>query len=97
LLVRRMAGRRTCPVCGQIYNVFFSPPRTDGMCDRQCAKLIHRTDDNEEVIRQRLIAYENQTMPLIDYYGKRNVLHHVDGNGHPGSVAEELSRLLRHA
>lgn len=95
LLIKRMAGRRTCPVCGQIYNIFFNPPQKKGVCDRECAKLIHRADDNEEAIRQRLVAYESQTKPLIDYYSRRNLLHNADGNGQPEAVARELHRVLR--
>ncbi len=94
LLIKRMTGRRTCPVCGEIYNVLFSPPRKEGVCDRDGAKLIHRDDDNEAAIRQRLTAYENQTKPLIQYYGRKNLLHDVAGNGKRETVAKELCQLL---
>ena len=95
LLIKRLTGRRTCPVCGTIYNVFFKPPQKEGFCDREGAKLIHRADDNEEAIGQRLAAYENQTKPLIEYYAKKSVLHDVDGNRKPETVTKELCQFLR--
>lgn len=95
LVVRRMTGRRTCPVCGQIYNIYFNPPKQEGVCDRECARLIHRADDNEETIRQRLVAYEEQTTPLIDYYRRRRSLRDFDGNGAPEAIARQLRDFLR--
>jgi adenylate kinase len=95
LLVKRLTGRRTCPVCGQIYNVYFNPPRQEGICDRECARLIHRSDDNEETIRQRFVAYENETKPLIQYYRRRNLLHDVDGDGVPETITRQLCEFLR--
>ena len=97
LLVKRMTGRRTCPVCGQIYNVYFSPPQHEGRCDRECAKLIHRSDDNEQTIRERFVAYENQTKPLIEYYERRNLLYDFDGDGAPEAITGQLCEFLRDA
>ncbi len=95
LLLKRLTGRRTCAVCGEIYNVHFNPPKKEGVCDKDGGKLIQRADDNEQTIRQRLVAYENQTSPLIDYYRQKNLLHDVDGNQEPESVAKELCDFLR--
>ncbi len=97
LLIKRMTGRRTCPVCGQIYNVYFNPPQQEGRCDRECARLIHRSDDNEQTIRERFVAYENQTKPLLEYYGRRNLLHDFDGDGAPETITRRLCEFLREA
>lgn len=97
LLIKRMTGRRTCPVCGQIYNVYFNPPRQEGRCDRECARLIHRSDDNEHTIRQRFVAYENQTKLLIEYYRRRNLLYDFDGDGAPETITRQLCEFLRDA
>jgi len=97
LLVKRLTGRRTCSVCGQIYNVYFNPPRREGRCDRECARLIHRSDDNEQTIRQRFVAYENETKPLIEYYGGRNLLHDFDGDDAPEVITRQLCEFLRAA
>jgi adenylate kinase len=79
-LLRRLTGRRTCPTCGRIYNVYFQPPRVDDICDIDGSKLVTRRDDFEEVISERLKAYERQTMPLIDYYKSRGNLHEINGD-----------------
>lgn len=94
VLLKRLTGRRTCSVCGEIYNVYFGPPKKEGVCDKDGGKLVHRADDNEDTIRQRLVAYENQTSPLIDYYRKKNLLHDVDGNSEPDEIAKGLCKFL---
>lgn len=78
-LLQRLTGRRTCPTCGRIYNVYFQPPRREGICDLDGAPLIQRKDDSEEVISERLRTYERQTMPLVDYYRKQGRVHDLDG------------------
>jgi len=97
LLIKRLSGRRTCPVCGEIYNMFFHPPKNDELCDRECARLIHRADDNEEAIRQRLVAYEQETKPLINYYQQRHLLHDVDGKGEPDALARQIGAFLKNS
>ncbi len=97
VLMKRLTGRRTCAVCGEIYNVYFSPPKKEGVCDKDGGKLLQRADDNEETIRQRLVAYENQTSPLIDYYRQKKLLHDVDGSREPEAIATELIDFLKGA
>ena len=97
LLLKRLTGRRTCSLCGEIYNIHFNPPRVEGVCDRDGGKLLQRADDSEETIRQRLVAYHNQTSPLIEYYLAEGLLHEVDGNRKPEVIAEELIEFLRKA
>ena len=97
LLVKRLTGRRTCPVCGQIYSIYFNPPQREGRCDRDGAELIHRSDDNEQTIRQRFATYENQTKPLIDYYGQRNLLYDFNGDDVPEVITRQLCEFLRDA
>lgn len=80
ILEKRITGRRSCPVCGEIYNVYFKPPKSDEVCDlHPDAKLVHRTDDNAETIKARLSTYERETRPLLDYYERTNRLRRVDG------------------
>ncbi len=78
-LLKRLAGRRSCPSCGRIYNVHFQPPRVPDTCDVDGAKLVTRKDDSEAVIEERLKAYERQTKPLTDYYRRQGRLREVDG------------------
>lgn len=67
-LVKRLSGRRSCPKCGAIYNVHYTPPRTEGVCDRCGTELVHRPDDVPDTVRRRLEVYWQQTAPLIDWY-----------------------------
>lgn len=94
LLLKRLTGRRTCSLCGEIYNVYLNPPRVEGVCDKDGGKLLQRADDSEETIRQRLLAYEKQTSPLIEYYRRKGVLQEVDGNRKPEPIARELIGFL---
>ena len=97
LLLKRLTGRRTCSVCGEIYNVHFSPPKVEGICDKDGGKLLYRADDNEATIRQRLEAYHRQTSPLIEYYRAQGVLHEVDGNKDPEAIGKGLLDFLSRA
>jgi adenylate kinase len=79
-LLRRLTGRRSCPTCGRIYNIYFQPPRVADRCDVDGAPLVTRPDDREEVISERLKAYERQTLPLTDYYRRQGRLREVNGD-----------------
>jgi adenylate kinase len=68
VIIARISGRRQCPVCGTLYNATSKPPKTEGVCDLDEAKLVIREDDRESVVRERLAAYESKTMPLIQYF-----------------------------
>ena len=91
LLEQRMTGRRNCPVCGEIYNIYLKPPKSDNVCDfHPDAQLVHRADDNVETVKARLATYEKQTQPLIDYYKAAGLLHVVNGTGEPEEIYEEI-------
>ena len=80
MLVQRIAGRRSCPRCGAIYNTFLAPPAQEGVCDSDGAVLEHRTDDQPDTVQHRLDVYRRQTAPLIEYYEASGApVHHVDG------------------
>lgn len=91
-LVRRLTGRRSCPACGRIYNVYSQPPRVAETCDDDGSKLVARNDDREEVIRERLTAYELQTRPVADYYERKGRLVSVNGDLPVEQVTEEIFR-----
>lgn len=95
LLEKRMTGRRNCPVCNEIYNIYFKPPRHDNVCDwHPETQLIQRADDNPETVQARLATYEEQTRPLIEYYQSAGILHTVDGTREPEAIYEDLVRIL---
>lgn len=78
-LLQRLTGRRSCPVDGKIYNIYFQPPRQEGLCDSCGAPLVQRKDDKEDVISERLKSYERQTLPLVEYYRRQGRVHELDG------------------
>lgn len=93
-LVRRLTGRRICKVDGDIYNIYDQPPKVEGRCDRDGSELVHRADDREEVIVERLAAYQEQTRPLVDYYRRQGVLVDVDGMQPPAAVTRKVFEIL---
>ena len=93
-LLRRLTGRRTCAVCGEIYNIYDRPPKVAGRCDNDGGELFQRADDREEVIRERLSAYQAQTRPLVDYYRARGVLADVNAMGSQAEVTERVLQVL---
>ena len=94
LIIKRMAGRRTCPACGAIYHIVTLPPKTDGICDRCGADLIQRKDDNEETVKNRLKIYHEVTKPLISYYKKEGILEEIDGAEELDKVFEKVKRII---
>lgn len=94
-LLKRLTGRRICPKCGTIYNIYFNPPQKEGVCDRDGTSLIQRGDDTEMAVQIRLREYKRQTKPLIDRYRSLGVLRDVDGNLEPRAVTEGIVRLLK--
>jgi adenylate kinase len=95
-LVARLTARRQCPSCLAIYNAISMPPRTPGVCDRDAVPLITREDDREEVIRQRLRAYDELTGPILKWYGP-GIVRGIDGSLPPPAVRCALERVVRDA
>jgi adenylate kinase len=94
-LEKRMTGRRNCPVCGEIYNIYFKPPRVDNVCDfHPQAQLVQRADDNVETVKARLATYETQTRPLIDYYKSTGLLRIVDGARDPEAIYGDVVQVV---
>jgi adenylate kinase len=97
VLLKRLSGRRTCPICGRIYNIYFNPAQRDELCDVDGAALTVRADDSEVAIRQRLDAYQVLTQPLLAYYRVRHQLWEVDGDRAPAEVSREIIDYLSSA
>ena len=95
LVLKRLTGRRMCKVGGEIYNIYDRPPKVPGRCDNDGGELIQRPDDREEVIQERLVAYERQTKPLVDYYRSQGVLETVDGRPDVDAVTHSIMGILR--
>ena len=94
-VLRRLGGRRTCEENpSHIYHVEFDPPKQEGVCDIDGAKLVVRDDDKPEVIKNRLAQYREKTEPLIGYYEERGILNHVDGKQSPDEVEERIHGII---
>ena len=95
LLEKRMTGRRSCPVCGEIYNIYFRAPKHDSRCDlHPQAELIHRADDTEAKVRVRLETFNRETAPLLDYYERTERLQRVDGTLDPEQIYRAIEQLV---
>lgn len=79
-LLRRITGRRNCPICQTIYNIYFNPPKVEGICDVEGAALVQRADDTEQVFAERMRAYSAQTAPVVDHYRGQGRFAEVDGD-----------------
>jgi adenylate kinase len=94
-LEKRATGRRICPVCGEIYNIYSRPPKSDNVCDLHPeTALVHRADDTAEKIKIRLATYEQQTRPLLDYYEATHRLHRIDGTRDPEAIYGDIERMV---
>lgn len=96
-LLRRLSGRWTCSVGGEIYNVYERPPKTPGVCDQDGGKLVQRSDDTPEVVKGRLVAYDRQTRPLTEYYRRQGALEIVDASASMEDVGRALGEILKRA
>ena len=96
-LLRRLTGRRTCSVGGEIYNIYDLPPKVDGICDHDGGKLVQRADDTAEAVKKRLEAYERATKPLTEYYRRQGVLHTVDASASMDEVSRALGEIVKRA
>ena len=94
-LVRRLTARRSCSKCGHIYNLVFNPPAVDGVCDHDGSPLIHRSDDTEETVVNRLAVYKKQTKPLVDHYQPQGVVRHIDGTGDMQDIYQRILAVLK--
>lgn len=94
-LMKRLTGRRNCPVCNEIYNIYYKPPKNDNVCDfHPQVQLNHRADDYPETVEVRLATYRTQTEPLLDYYKRTGRLEKVDGTGEIEEIYGQLEKLV---
>jgi adenylate kinase len=95
ILEKRTTGRRSCPVCNEIYNVYSKPPKADNVCDNHPdVQLNHRADDYPETVKTRLETYERQTQPLLEYYEGGGRLRRVDGSRDVEAIYEDVEKAV---
>jgi len=93
-LMKRLTGRRTCKACGQMYNIYSSASKKEGVCDKCGGALFQRDDDKEETIKKRLEVYPASTAPLIDYYNKKGIVKSVAGTGSIDDIFKQVCSKL---
>jgi adenylate kinase len=94
-LLHRITGRRTCPVCKSIYNVFSNPPKTSGICDNEGAALVQRSDDSEEVFVERMKTFDLQTAPVVEHYRTHGRFEEVNGDQTVEQVTGDITNALK--
>ena len=93
-LIKRITGRRLCPTCGEIFNIYYKAPAKEGICDKCGAELITRKDDNLESLTVRLQEYHKNTQPVIEYYDKAGLVANVDAKQGVDEVFDDIRKLL---
>ncbi|MDT8304820.1 MAG: adenylate kinase [Anaerolineae bacterium] len=97
VLLQRLAGRWTCPICGRVYHSLFNPPEQPGICNVDGGKLFQREDDTEETQRRRIEVYFEQTAPVLDYYRDEGLLVEIDGEQSIEEVSAALVEAIEEA
>ena len=92
--IRRMASRRTCSNCGEVYNVASRPTKVEGICDKCGAAVVQREDDTEATAAKRLMVFEDLTHPLVAYYKSETAFQEVDASSSPDKVEAALSAVI---
>lgn len=89
LACRRILERQLCPSCGKMYGIDF-PPKKQGICDVCGAKLVVRTDDTKETLKNRIAVYKKNAAPILEYYKQEGLLRTLDSSGHPERIVNEV-------
>ena len=94
VLIKRITGRRLCPVCGEIFNIYYKVPEKEGICDKCGAELIQRKDDNLESLQVRLAEYHKNTQAVIEYYEKTGIVKDVNADQTREEVFADIRNVL---
>ncbi len=93
-IIKRLTSRRTCPKCGRVYNIYTLKPKKDNLCDSCNVELIIRDDDKIETVKRRLKVYKKDTLPLLDYYRKKNLLTTINAEDKIENVYKKICDVL---
>ena len=93
-LITRLTGRRVCKQCGASFHVVNIPPKKEGICDFCGGELMQRADDTVETVENRIEVYNQQTMPLVDYYRKADNIVTIDGDLPLDTVFAEIVKAI---
>ena len=96
VIMSRIGGRRTCSKCGAIYHIKNVPPKVEGICDRCGGRLIQRSDEKPQVIKNRLVVYREKTKPVSDYLRKKGCLVDIDAHYDIEEIDKIISQCEKH-
>ncbi len=96
VIMERIGGRRTCRKCGAIYHIKNVPPTIDGICDNCTGRLVQRSDEKPEVIKNRLLVYREKTKPVADYLRKKGLVADIDANYPIEEVDKIIAQCEKH-
>jgi adenylate kinase len=96
VIMSRISGRRTCSKCGAIYHIKNVPPKVEGVCDRCGGRLIQRSDEKPQVIKNRLVVYREKTKPVADYLRKKGLLVYIDAHYNIEEIEKIISQCEKH-
>jgi adenylate kinase len=96
VIMERIGGRRTCRKCGAIYHIKNVPPTIEGVCDRCSGRLIQRSDEKPEVIKNRLVVYREKTKPVVDYLREKRLLADIDAHYNIEEIDKIISQCEKH-
>jgi adenylate kinase len=95
VIVKRLTGRRICPKCGAVYHIENMPPKEDNICDKGCGELVQRDDDKEDVVKNRLKTYHDQTEAVTGYYKEtgKSIIN-INADQEPAKVTSDIFEQL---
>lgn len=94
IIIKRITGRRTCPQCGSIFNIYYDPPKVENVCNNCGGELNIRGDDNEESLKIRLNEFAKNTAPVVEYYEKQNIVHNIDADQDRDKEFADIQKVL---
>jgi adenylate kinase len=95
IIVDRIVNRRSCKQCNEVYHLVAKPTKTAGQCDKCGGELYQRTDDTEDVVRERLRVYKERTLPLAKFYADRGILINVNGQGEIDEIYDRIIAAIK--
>lgn len=95
IILKRLRGRLACPNCNANYNIYFSPPKKDNLCDNCGSKLAKREDDQEEVVKNRIAVYRRQTEPVEEHYRSQKKLVAVDASVAASELSKQIEKIVK--
>ncbi|MCM0650719.1 adenylate kinase [Clostridium swellfunianum] len=94
VILERIGGRRYCSRCGASYHIRFNPSKLDDRCEACGEVLIHRSDDKEDIVLDRLTVYNKAIQPIVNYYKKLGILEKIHGDANPSEIFSSIRSSL---